>query len=381
GKDTVHIDFWTADATAVDFYLIGAGETAYALPIQTGSWQSVDIPLSEFSGVDLTQVNQFKFDAQTAGDSPTIYIDNLYFHTVGGDTGGETGVLANGDFESGDFTSWTQTPDGGSIALDTSEQGGRSGTVARLIASGSTVSAQDVLLSQVNLMELDSVAISGGDQVTVSVDVYGSLSGAGGVVFIELISRNAAGVETGRSFIGPAPVTPTTTWTTYSETVSVAADVSGGITLQLKSSCGPVDGCVVDASFDNITIVAAGGGGVVAEPSDAPDAPTASDTISIFSDAYTDVTGVDTNPGWGQTTVTTTESVASNDIIKMAGLTFQGIDFSGNAQDVSGKDTVHIDFWTADATAVDFYLIGAGETAYALPIQTGSWQSVDIPLS
>ncbi|MCP4992727.1 MAG: hypothetical protein GY934_02910, partial [Gammaproteobacteria bacterium] len=189
----------------VDFYLIGGGETAYALPIQTGSWQSVDIPLSDFSGVDLTQVIQFKFDAQTAGDSPTMYIDNLYFHTVGG-------------------------------------------------------------------------------------------------------------------------------------------------------------------------------GGVATEPSDAPDAPTASDTISIFSDAYTDVTGVDTNPGWGQTTVTTTESVASNDVLKMAGLTFQGIDFGG-ARDVSGHDTVHIDFWTADATAVDFYLIGGGETAYALPIQTGSWQSVDIPLS
>ncbi|MCP4992939.1 MAG: hypothetical protein GY934_04005, partial [Gammaproteobacteria bacterium] len=364
----------------VDFYLIGGGETAYALPIQTGSWQSVDIPLSDFSGVDLTQVIQFKFDAQTAGDSPTLYIDNLYFHTVGGGSGGGTAVLVNGNFEAGDFTGWTQSSGGGAITLDSSEQGGRTGTVARLVASGSSASAQDVLLSQIDLVEIDSVAINGGDSVTVSVDVFGSLSGAGGVVFVELISRNSGSDETGRSFIGPAPITPTTTWTTYSSTVNVAADVSGGITLQLKSSCGAVDGCVVDASFDNVSIVAAGGGGVVAEPSDAPVAPTASDTISIFSDAYTDVTGVDTNPGWGQTTVTTTESVASNDVLKMAGLTFQGIDFGG-ARDVSGHDTVHIDFWTADATAVDFYLIGGGETAYALPIQTGSWQSVDIPLS
>ena len=103
-------------------------------------------------------------------------------------------------------------------------------------------------------MEINSVSISGGDSVTVSFDVFGQTLGAGGVVFVELISRNSGGGETGRSFIGPVPTFPTMAWTTYMSTVNVAADVSGGVTLQLKSSCGAVDGCVTDASFDNVTM-------------------------------------------------------------------------------------------------------------------------------
>ena len=74
-------------------------------------------------------------------------------------------------------------------------------------------------------MDINGVTISGGDSVTVSVDVFGTLAGAGGVVFIELISRDSGGNETGRSFIGPAPIFPTAAWATESSTVNVAADV------------------------------------------------------------------------------------------------------------------------------------------------------------
>ncbi|MCP3855732.1 MAG: glycoside hydrolase family 16 protein, partial [Actinomycetia bacterium] len=92
---------------------------------------------------------------------------------------------------------------------------------------------------------------------------------------------------------------------------------------------------------------------------------------------------MDYNPGWGQATVYSTESIANNNVIKLAGLNYQGIDFSGNAQDVSGLDTLHIDYWTADSTAFNFYLVSTGpaETAYAVTPTTGSWQSLDIPLS
>ena len=86
GKDTMHLDFWTADATAVNISLISTGpvETAYALPISTGSWVSVDIPLSSFSEVDLADVIQLKVDDATTGESATIFFDNIYFYTAGG---------------------------------------------------------------------------------------------------------------------------------------------------------------------------------------------------------------------------------------------------------------------------------------------------------
>jgi hypothetical protein len=387
----LHIDMWTADATVVQVSPVASvgapTENLVSLtPIGNG-WNSYDIPVSDFTanGMSVADIKELKFDGQAGVTPSTIFLDNIYFYKTAGGVGG-TGIFVNGDFETGDFTGWTQTPDGGSITLDSSGQGGRAGTVARLVATGSVAGgAQDVLLTQDNLMEINTVSISGGDAVTVSVDVFGNLSGAGGVVFIELISRNSAGDETGRSFIGPAPITPTTTWTTYSSTVNVAADVSGGITLQLKSSCGPVDGCVVDASFDNITItVSTAGGGTeptVAAPT--PPARDAADVISIFSGAYADVAGSNFFPDWGQSTVVTTESIAGDDTLKYANFNYEGT-VLGSVQDASAMEFLHIDMWTADATVVLVSPVASSggpiENLVSLTPISAGWNSYDIPV-
>ena len=80
-------------------------------------------------------------------------------------------------------------------------------------------------------------------------DLYGSLTGAGGVVFVEVIFLDASGQDVGgRDFVGPAaPYVPTSTWTNHSGTVIAGTatgggqfDVSGGVTLQLKAACGAV---------------------------------------------------------------------------------------------------------------------------------------------
>ncbi len=75
--DFLHLDLWTANSTALNVYLISPGpvETPFALSVPTNGWASVDIPLSAFSPVDLTNVFQFKFDGN--GD---FYIDNLLFY-------------------------------------------------------------------------------------------------------------------------------------------------------------------------------------------------------------------------------------------------------------------------------------------------------------
>ena len=86
----LHLDMWTADATSVNIFCISPGpeETAFALPLTPGEWVSYDIPLSEFAGVDMTDLIQFKFDG---GDgSPTIYLDNLYFFKAPPPTSVET---------------------------------------------------------------------------------------------------------------------------------------------------------------------------------------------------------------------------------------------------------------------------------------------------
>ena len=71
----VHLDYYTDDATALDFFVISEGqENAYSIPVVTGSWQSIDIPMSEYTVADLTKAFQFK----TEGNG-TVYLDNLYF--------------------------------------------------------------------------------------------------------------------------------------------------------------------------------------------------------------------------------------------------------------------------------------------------------------
>ncbi|MGK0389096.1 MAG: hypothetical protein ACI94Y_001832, partial [Maribacter sp.] len=73
----LHIDYWTNNSTALNAFLISDGpvETPSILAVPTSGWASVDIPLSDFSPVDLAGIIQLKFDGN--GD---IYLDNIYFH-------------------------------------------------------------------------------------------------------------------------------------------------------------------------------------------------------------------------------------------------------------------------------------------------------------
>ena len=77
GYTKLHLDYWTTDATTINVSLISAGplENPVALTVTTGSWQSVDINLSEYSTPNLSEVFQLKTD----GDG-TVILDNIYFY-------------------------------------------------------------------------------------------------------------------------------------------------------------------------------------------------------------------------------------------------------------------------------------------------------------
>jgi hypothetical protein len=110
---------------------------------------------------------------------------------------------------------------------------------------------------------------------------------------------------------------------------------------------------------------------------------TATDVISVYSDAYTDISTVNLNPGWGQSTQFSEESIDSGNVIKLKGLSYQGIDFGGSV-DVSSKSTLHVDYWTEDATSCVIFLISdspVAEIQNSVTISTGSWQSLEIPLT
>lgn len=81
GMQYLHLDFWNSNSTDLGVYLISPGpvETRVALvpPGASETWVSVDIPLTAFAPVDLTNVFQLKFDG-----NGTIYFDNIYFSTT-----------------------------------------------------------------------------------------------------------------------------------------------------------------------------------------------------------------------------------------------------------------------------------------------------------
>ena len=72
-----------------------------------------------------------------------------------------------------------------------------------------------------------------------------------------------------------------------------------------------------------------------------------SQVLSIFSDTYTDQSGTDFNPNWGQTT--TVNNTAINGITHrfILSLNYQGTQF-GSALNVSGKTHLHLDYWAAE---------------------------------
>ncbi|MGB0315648.1 MAG: hypothetical protein ACPGCO_00685 [Flavobacteriaceae bacterium] len=127
-------------------------------------------------------------------------------------------------------------------------------------------------------------------------------------------------------------------------------------------------------------------------PEDAPEVPlyNAEEVISIFSDAYTAVEGVNLNPNWGQSTVVTEEIIAENTVLKYENLNYQGTTFE-TALDLSSKTKMNLDYFSSDATVLKIFLISpdgddqddaAEETFYELDLTNSSqWNRAIIDLS
>lgn len=115
-----------------------------------------------------------------------------------------------------------------------------------------------------------------------------------------------------------------------------------------------------------------------------------SNVISIFSNAYTNVTGTDFFPNWGQATQLAAQTIGATDnVLKYSNLNYQGIQF-GSSQNCGSMTYLHLDVWTNDVNAaiLPVTLIWTGGTANPKEktvtknvATNGSWTSLDIPLS
>ena len=142
--------------------------------------------------------------------------------------------------------------------------------------------------------------------------------------------------------------------------------------------------------IDNITFNA----GTPAEPTTAAPTPTrsASDVISLFSNAYTNKT-VDTwRTSWSAATLTDLQ-IAGNDTKKYSSLDFVGIETVGaNVIDISNMLYFHFDAWTPNINTLSVKIVDFGadgnfgggddkEHQIALTPKQSEWNSYDLAIS
>ncbi|GJH39776.1 hypothetical protein RCZ04_03260 [Capnocytophaga sp. HP1101] len=111
----------------------------------------------------------------------------------------------------------------------------------------------------------------------------------------------------------------------------------------------------------------------------------ANEVVSLFSGGYTNVANSDFNPNWGQATAFNLFKLGTDEMLQYADLNYQGIQFA-QPIDLSAMEYLHLDVWTADATALEIYLIsnstGAdGEKFVKKTLTADKWTSLDIPLT
>lgn len=131
-----------------------------------------------------------------------------------------------------------------------------------------------------------------------------------------------------------------------------------------------------------------------AQPSTSAPTPTvaAAKVISLFSNAYTNVTVSTWKTDWSPIVTLTDLQIAGNDVKKYTNLSFVGIETNPPTIDASSMNYFHLDYWTADITTfkvklVDFgangAYLGGDDVEYELSFTptASTWNSIDIPLT
>jgi PKD repeat protein len=110
------------------------------------------------------------------------------------------------------------------------------------------------------------------------------------------------------------------------------------------------------------------------------------DVISIFSAAYTDETGTDYFPDWGQGgqgSGWALFDLNGDEMLQYINLSYQGNQFAAPV-DVTQMEFLHLDIWTADAVAkmeTSLISVSNGEKPVWTDLTPNDWTSVDIPIS
>ena len=223
------------------------------------SWGTLTISLAVDASL-VGQVLQYGYQTRATNfEGSGNFYDNIAVGPdgCGGDGGGGPGpggeLTINGDFEAGDTSGWEFFANDGAFAATQAQSNGGawSGNLVASVPAGGGPPSFPVI-KQANI---GVGSVQPNSSCDISFDLFGSVSGAGGVFFAEFFSELSGGGTSSSVLLGGGPLFPNGTWTTYSYNTPTGNDVSGGVTLQLKTDCGANAGCTVDAYIDNVSVI------------------------------------------------------------------------------------------------------------------------------
>ena len=291
--DSIHLDIWSSNCTSLLLYLIkttgGTVQQSVTIPLTTGSWNSVSIPLTSYNTIDLSKIGQMMFVAGTPSSGADIYLQNIYF------------VNAVGKPTFGTFTIPDQTL----------------GTATYTITDPTTNSTGAFSYTSSN----SSVATVSGNVITIL-----------GVGTTTITATEAADAS----------------YTAGTITTVLTVDYPG--------------------------------------PTTAAPVPTTASAyvISLFGDAYTNVSGINWFPNWGQATQYATPTIGGKSTIKYSALSYEGVQFASDVN-ASTMDSLHFDVWTPNVTTLQVNLIkttgGTVQQGYNVNLTENGWNSISIPLT
>lgn len=381
----LHMDIWTPDPTTlpnnfkvllVDFGangVFGGGDdvqheiTVTAPTLVSNNWVSLDIPLSQFTGLT-TRAHLAQM--VLSGTVPNVFVDNVYFYRLPVTPATAAPVPTR--------------PAANVLSIFSDTYTNVAGTDFNPNWGQSTISTQGPIAGN-NTLHYANFNYQGTQLgASQNVSTYNFLH-------LDYYSTNTSQLRI--FLISPGPVetpytltVPTAGWNSIDIPLSAFSPVNLGNIIQLKFDANGTSD-FGDIYLDNIYFWKIPPVPPVAAPT--PAYP-AANVISLFSDAYTNVAGTDFFPNWGQSTQYAQVAIAGNNTLRYSSFNYEGIQFGSN-QNVSTYQYLHVDYYTADATTLNIYLIcppgSAGgqapwEKGYALTVPTASgWNSVDIPLT
>ncbi|MDX2302762.1 MAG: hypothetical protein NW226_08170 [Microscillaceae bacterium] len=378
-----HIDIWTPDpiSESTQFKVLladlgadgafGGGDdknhevTVTSASLSSGNWVGIDIPLSSFTSLtSRSKLGQMVL----SGTLPNLYIDNVYFYKIPTKptVAAPTPARASENVLSVFSDAYTNV-----AGSDLNPNWGQSG----FSTSGPTLIAGNNTLAYTNF---NYQGLQLGSSQNVS---------SFGFLHLDYYSTNATSLNV--FLISPGPVetpfvlnVPTSGWNSVDIPLSAFSPVNLSDVIQFKFDGGTAS----DVYVDNIYFWKNPAPPIV--PTSAAPVPTtpSADVLSIFSDSYTTVPSpIDLTPYWGQPQAgyaASVTSIAGNNTLYYDNFNYQGLDFATDPQDVSSYDFLHLDYYSANATALNVYLISPGaETPFTLTVPTSGWSSVNIPLS